>query len=375
MAAISGAAAHYHIYVYGKYQDPVFHQAKVCAESLSTDRVDVTATVEAFFETQYEQQLRSVVRQHGGAFEQAKRGAPLIFAETEDAVLYFLNIDRFLDWALKRFKYEDSTRLVFYKRIGSKALEQAKERSGRTYCEISFLIEEESQAKQTRLQENLCKVVVVGFKKYEEPAEDELRDCFSTFGSITNLEMKVGKGSCVVTFDSKQAADATIANAKNIQVGGKKVGVEPAVQQGEIVQVELFDDECPKLAKNFLELLASPQFDGHPVHRVKAGAWVQAGDLVNGSGLHSEAAAGGLLEHESYMTLHDRPGLLGMCCHGQDTVGSQFYITMRDLAFLDGKFVAFGRVIVGMRTLNKISKMKTKNERPVCKVSVFAGKD
>merc|ERR1740121_714237 len=147
------------------------------------------------------------------------------------------------------------------------------------------------------------------------------------------------------------------------------VGVGDAL---EIVHLELFDEECPTLAKNFLDLLKSPKFNGHLVHRVKAGSWIQAGDLVDSSGLNSEAANGGFLRHESFNMLHDRAGLLGMANHGKDTNGSQFYITLRELPFLDGRSVIFGRVISGMRTIHKISRVMTKNERPMEDVLVHA---
>merc|ERR1740121_1938842 len=147
------------------------------------------------------------------------------------------------------------------------------------------------------------------------------------------------------------------------------VGVGDAL---EIVHLELFDEECPTLAKNFLDLLKSPKFNGHLVHRVKAGSWIQAGDLVDSSGLHSEAACGGFLRHESFRVPHDRAGLLGMSNHGKDTNGSQFYITLRELPFLDGKSVIFGRVISSMRTIHKISRVMTKNERPMEDVLVHA---
>ncbi|CAJ1367178.1 unnamed protein product [Effrenium voratum] len=91
-----------------------------------------------------------------------------------------------------------------------------------------------------------------------------------------------------------------------------------------------------------------------------------------GSGKHSEAAAGGALRHESFTVPHDRPGLVGMCCHGKDTIGSQFYITLRELPFLDGKFCVIGRVISGMRTIIRVGKMATKNERPAEDVKIFA---
>mmetsp|Transcript_42427 Transcript_42427/g.98271 ORF Transcript_42427/g.98271 Transcript_42427/m.98271 type:complete len:329 (-) Transcript_42427:74-1060(-) len=276
----------YHIYVYGKYDDPLFQMYKVAAEFLAQERRAVEATVCGSFETQYEQQLRYLISKHGGSFVQSKPSRPLIYAETEDSVLYFLNQKRFFDWAFKRFKYEDNTRLIFYKCIGNKILKAVKEATGRSYC------------------------------------------------------------------------------ALGITVGGDPM--EP-------MHLELFDEECPVLARNFLDLLSHEGFkQGHAVHRVKAGSWVQAGDLVDGSGLHSEAANGGFLRHESFQIKHDRPGLLGMANHGKDTNGSQFYITLREMPFLDGRSVVFGRVISGMRIMLKVSRLPTRNERPVEEVRVYA---
>jgi cyclophilin family peptidyl-prolyl cis-trans isomerase len=289
VAAIgSQGASKYNICVYGKYQDPLFQMYKKAAETLSTERSDVTATVEGMFDSQYEQKLRYLVNNYGGSFVQARPSSALVYCETDDdKVLYFLNDKRFLDWATKRFKYEDNTRLIFYKHIGNKALQAVRTSSGRSYCAIGFAIGDEAP---------------------------------------------------------------------------------------ETVHLELFDEECPTLARNFLDLLESPRFDGHPVHRIKAGAWIQAGDLADGSGFNSEAAKGGLVRHESFTVPHDRGGLLGMANQGKDGNGSQFYITVKELPFLNGKSVILGRVISGMRTIMKLSKVKTQNERPVQEIKVNAQK-
>jgi len=281
------ANTNYHIYVYGKLHDARFQMCRAAAEELARDRGHIKCTIEGLFEAQYEQKLRFIVGKYGGSFAQSKPEAPLIFAETDDSVLYFQNEQRFFDWALKRFKYEDPTPtpLITYKEIGSQAVKAKKDQAGRSYCALAFAI---------------------------------------------------GRGP------------------------------------QETVHLELFDEECPILCRNFLDLLVLPKFNGHPVHRVKAGAWLQAGDLVDGSGRHSEAAKGGLLRHESFNIPHDQVGLLGMASHAKDTNGSQFYITTRELPFLDGRSVVFGRVISGMSTVLKISKVETRNERPIEDVLVYS---
>jgi len=289
VAAAPDNVPKYHIFVYGKHQDPLFHMYRVAAEFLATDRRDVVATVEGFFETQYEQQLRYITNKYEGSFLQSRPSAPIIYVETSDEkVLYFLNEKRFFDWAYKRFKYEDNTRLIFYKRIGNKTSQAVREQTGRSYIALDFVL-----------------------------------------------------------------------------------GDEPK----ETVHFELFDEECPVLTKNFMDLLQLDRFNGHPVHRIKNGAWVQAGDLVNGSGLNSAAAKGGFLRNESFQMQHDRPGLLGMANQGKDTNGSQFYVTVRELPFLNGKSVIIGRVISGMRTILKLSKVKTQNERPIQDVKVYANNE
>lgn len=286
-AAVKSMAADantpYHLFVYGELQEPTFQRVKAAAEFLASERSNIEATIEGYFETQYEQQLKYIINQYGGDFAQSDSSAPLVFAETSDSILYFKDEKRFMDWAAKRFKYEVDTRFS-YEDIGNTALEAAKAKSERSYCALAFSVGEDPQ---------------------------------------------------------------------------------------ELVQLELFTDECPTLVTNFLQITKKSGFNGHLLHRVKAGAWIQAGDIVDGSGGHSEASSGGLLQHESVSIPHDRPGLLGMSCHGKDTIGSQFYITMRELPFLDGKFVIIGRVIRGMRTVLKIGELQTQNERPVKDVRVF----
>jgi cyclophilin family peptidyl-prolyl cis-trans isomerase len=51
---------------------------------------------------------------------------------------------------------------------------------------------------------------------------------------------------------------------------------------------------------------------------------------------------------------YDRDGIVGMAHAGKDTGGSQFFITHLPVPRLDGRYTAFGRVVQGMDTVDRI---------------------
>ncbi len=98
----------------------------------------------------------------------------------------------------------------------------------------------------------------------------------------------------------------------------------------------------------------------------------QAAHLVEGNYSIFE----GNFEDESHSVKHSHVGMLGMCKKRgmQHTNECQFYVTLTaPMPFLDSKnYVAFGRVVEGLRTFNLINKLETApNERPLTEVKIL----
>ncbi|GIL69630.1 hypothetical protein Vretimale_10286 [Volvox reticuliferus] len=134
------------------------------------------------------------------------------------------------------------------------------------------------------------------------------------------------------------------------------------------VVLELYTDIAPETCANFLRLVRGGQhsYEDTPIHRVVKSGWIQGGDVVDGSG---KGDPGFTLPDETFAVKHDDKGILGMANKGQPhTAASQFYISLSPLPFLDGKRVAFGKVLTvdGLESLGKLENLQTYiNERPV----------
>jgi peptidyl-prolyl cis-trans isomerase B (cyclophilin B) len=108
------------------------------------------------------------------------------------------------------------------------------------------------------------------------------------------------------------------------------------------IHLELFDEQAPLTAANFVNLARRGFFDGLTFHRVIADFMIQGG-CPTGTGT---GGPGYQFEDEFVPALkHDRPGILSMANAGPKTNGSQFFITHVPTPHLDGKHTVFGAVV------------------------------
>ncbi len=152
--------------------------------------------------------------------------------------------------------------------------------------------------------------------------------------------------------------------------------------QGPVV-IRLFPDHAPKTVRNFVELAEGSRqwtdprtgrattdklYDGTVFHRVIPDFMIQGGDPL-GSG---RGGPGYEFADEIHPDLaFDRPYLLAMANAGPGTNGSQFFITVAQAPWLNGKHTIFGEVIEGADVVDLISRVKTgSQDRPVEDVTI-----
>jgi cyclophilin family peptidyl-prolyl cis-trans isomerase len=149
-------------------------------------------------------------------------------------------------------------------------------------------------------------------------------------------------------------------------------------------KTEVFVDEMPITANNFLDLAESGFYDGLHFHRVIQGFMVQFGCPHSRDPQSSQAGTGGPPhgtiqdEHPEEHKLSNEPGTLSMANTGRpDFGGSQFFINTKHNAYLDwftggpSKHPVFGQVIDGMDVVTDIESTPTDaGDRPVTPVRV-----
>ncbi|PON35219.1 Notch [Parasponia andersonii] len=135
------------------------------------------------------------------------------------------------------------------------------------------------------------------------------------------------------------------------------------------IKCEIFCDEVPKTAENFLALCGSGYYDGTVFHRNIKGFMIQGGDPI-GTGKGGTSIWGKKFNDEIRESLkHNARGILAMANSGPNTNGSQFFITYAKQPHLNGLYTVFGKVIHGFEVLDLMEKTPTgPGDRPLAEI-------
>ncbi|MDL2211581.1 peptidylprolyl isomerase [Erysipelotrichaceae bacterium OttesenSCG-928-M19] len=138
-----------------------------------------------------------------------------------------------------------------------------------------------------------------------------------------------------------------------------------AMENGDIIELELFENEAPKTVENFVKLIEAGFYDGLTFHRVIPG-FVSQGGCPKGNGT---GGPGYTIPCETINNPHQHlAGSLSMAHAGKDTGGSQFFIVHEPQPHLDGVHTVFGQTISGleyakaMKNGAKINKITVERE-------------
>jgi len=183
-------------------------------------------------------------------------------------------------------------------------------------------------------------------------------------GGIANATNSNGKA---VNWDfMAQKAYQELLSGSERSFAYLEVAVESEGSLGKLV-FELYPSLAPATCANFLSLCGAESggYVNSSVHRIKPGAWLQAGDNVTGNGDAGASAAGSFVPDESFHVKHNEYGVLGMANQGEaHTAMSQFYVTFAATPYFDKKYVAFGKLVDGLKLLKYLEIMDCANERP-----------
>ena len=124
---------------------------------------------------------------------------------------------------------------------------------------------------------------------------------------------------------------------------------------GSIV-IELYPDIAPNTVSNFVSLVESGFYDNNTFHRLVPGFVLQGGDPTGtGTGGPGYTIKGEFSANGFENNLAHTKGVVSMArSQDNDSAGSQFFICLDSSKHLDKNYAAFGKVIDGMKLVEKI---------------------
>lgn len=153
------------------------------------------------------------------------------------------------------------------------------------------------------------------------------------------------------------------------EVEGATNLVKLTMESGDEMIIELYPEIAPITVNNFQWLVKQGFYEGITFHRVIEDFVIQAGDpTATGMGGSDENIKGEFSANGVKNSLSHTRGVISMARNGYDmnSASSQFFICHQAQPGLDGSYAAFGKVIEGLDTLDKIAKVETdSNDKPL----------
>ena len=140
------------------------------------------------------------------------------------------------------------------------------------------------------------------------------------------------------------------------------------MKNGDTMKLELYPEAAPITVENFLKLVEQGFYDGLIFHRVIPEFMIQGGDPQGtGMGGAKDKIKGEFIANGVNNPIKHTRGVISMArSQMPNSASSQFFIMHKDAPHLDGQYAAFGKVVEGIETVDKIAAVKTDfTDRPL----------
>ncbi len=194
------------------------------------------------------------------------------------------------------------------------------------------------------------------------------------------LFLGISLGFSQVKKKSTKAKKKTSVATKSTKSSNEGIFAKFETNKGDIL-LKLEYQKTPITVANFVSLIEGTNtfvseemkgkkfYDGIKFHRVIKDFMIQGGD-PQGTG---QGGPGYSFKDEIDPSLkHDKAGILSMANAGPATNGSQFFITHKETAWLDGKHSVFGSVVTGQDVVNKIEQNDVINKASIIRKGTSA---
>jgi dolichyl-diphosphooligosaccharide--protein glycosyltransferase len=165
--------------------------------------------------------------------------------------------------------------------------------------------------------------------------------------------------------------NGTAVGSRPVASNSTNSGNSNSTQETAIIQtaqgpitIEFLPQVAPNHVENFKKLAQDGFYNDTIFHRIISNFMIQGGDpntKGNASQRNNWGTGGpGYAIDEEFNDVPHIRGIVSMARSSDpNSAGSQFFIVTNDSQFLDGQYTAFGRVIQGMDTLDKIAGLPT----------------
>lgn len=156
--------------------------------------------------------------------------------------------------------------------------------------------------------------------------------------------------------------------------------------------IELYWNHAPLSCRNFAELSRCGYYNGVKFHKCIPNFIIQSGDPTDSGGRGGTSIYGPSFKDEIHSELkHSGAGIIAMANSGPNKNNrylkllylielniktfnfSQFYITLAPCQHLDGKYTIFGRVLSGLKVIDRIGNVQTDdNDIPIEDVRIIS---